>query len=116
MKNSKHLQKVFISLEEDDHGFARIKKVTTNRPAGEANVPARVSSLTDSLIYLQFPFDRYYMDEHVAPAAEAAYREHSRREVRDVFVTVRVKNGNAVLEELYVGGLPIREFLENNSK
>jgi hypothetical protein len=104
-------QKVYAQLAEDEQGFARIVNVTANRPSGEAYVQCRVNSLTDSLVFLQFPFDRYYMDEQAAPAAEAAYREHSRREVRDVYVTVRVKDGDAVLEELYIEGMPIREFL-----
>jgi hypothetical protein len=34
--------------------------------------------------------------------------------VRDVYVIVRVKDGNAVLEELYIEGMPIREFLLRN--
>jgi len=50
------------------------------------------------------PLDRYYMDEHAAPAAEATYREHNRREVR-------VKEGDAVVEELFIAGMPAREFL-----
>jgi len=104
-------QKVYAELAEDEQGFARIAKVTANAPSGEVYVQCRVNSITDSLVYLQFPFDRYYMDEHAAPAAEAAYREHSRREVRDVYATVRVKDGNAVLEELYIERMPIREFL-----
>ena len=104
-------QKVYAQLVEDEHGFARIAEVTANAPSGNGYVECRVNSLTDSLVYLQFPFDRYYMDEKLAPAAEAAYREHSRGEVQDVYVTVRVKDGNAVLEELYIEGMPIREFL-----
>jgi uncharacterized membrane-anchored protein len=104
-------QKVYAELAEDENGFARLVKVTANEPSDEAYVQCRVSSITDSLVYLQFPFDRYYMDEKLAPAAEAAYLEHSRREVRDVYATVRVKDGNAVLEELYIEEMPIREFL-----
>lgn len=104
-------QKVFAEPAEDENGFARIAKISAKRPNDEAYVQCRVNSITDSLVYVRFPFDRYYMDEKLAPAAEAAYREHSRREVRDVYVTVRVKDGNAVLEELYIEGMPIREFL-----
>lgn len=107
-------QKVYAQLVEDEHGFARIVNVAANRPSDAAYVQCRVSSLTDSLVYLQFPFDRYYMDEQAAPAAEAAYREHSRREVQDAYVTVRVKDGNAVVEELFIAGVPIREFLRKN--
>jgi len=54
------------------------------------------------------------MDEHAAPAAEAAYREHNRGEVRNVYVTVRVKDGNAVVEEFFISGMPIREFLRRS--
>lgn len=107
-------QKVHAQLAEDEHGFVQIAGVTATRPSGEAYVQCRVNSVADSLVYLQFPFDRYYMDERAAPAAEAAYREHSTREVRDVYVTVRVKDGNAVLEELYIEGIPIREFLRKS--
>lgn len=109
-------QKVFAHLEEDDKGFARIFKVTSEQPAGDAYVQCRVSTITDSVVYLQFPFDRYYMDEAAAPAAEAAYFAHSRREVQDVYVMVRVKAGFAVAEELYIAGMPIREFLQKNVK
>ena len=109
-------QKVYAQLAEDEQGLARIINVTANHPSGEAYMQCRVSSITDSLVYLQFPFDRYYMDEKLAPAAEAAYLEHSRREVREVYVTVRVKDGNAVLEELYIAGIPIREFLKLNPR
>ena len=109
-------KKVFAQLDEDNEGFAKIIAISTNRPGGSDYVACSVNSLTDSLVYLQFPFDRYYMDEHAAPAAEAAYREHSREEVREVYVTVRVKNGNAVVEELFIAGMPIREFLRRNSE
>lgn len=109
-------QKVYAQLAEDEQGFAHLVNVTANRPSGEAHVQCRVSSITDSLVYLQFPFDRFYMDEKLAPAAETAYLEHSRREVRDVYVTVRVKDGNAVLEELYIAGMSIREFLSRNAR
>ncbi|MBV6504643.1 MAG: hypothetical protein ILNGONEN_00193 [Syntrophorhabdaceae bacterium] len=107
-------KKVFAQLDEDNEGFAKVIAVSTPRPVGSDYVTCRVNSFTDSLVYLQFPFDRYYMDEHAAPAAEAAYREHSRREVQDVYVTVRVKDGNTVVEELFIAGMPIREFLRKN--
>lgn len=53
------------------------------------------------------------MNEKLAPAAETAYREHARRgHQRDACTTVRVRNGRAVIEDLYVAGKPIREFLK----
>lgn len=107
-------KKVFAQLGEDNEGFAKIIAISANRPTGSDYVTCRVNSFTDSLVYLQFPFDRYYMDEHSAPAAEAAYREHSRREVQDIYVAVRVKDGDAVVEALFIAGVSIREFLRKN--
>ena len=106
-------QKVFARIEKDDQGFARIAEVTAERPRDGAYVVAQVRwRRRNDVIRLDLPFDRYYMDETAAPAAEEAYREQSRQAPRDSYVTVRIRDGIAVLEELYLGGKPISEFLE----
>ena len=51
------------------------------------------------------------MNEDLAPAAEQAYLEHTGRGEREAHVAVRIKDGFAVLEELYIEGAPIGEFL-----
>ena len=43
-----------------------------------------------------------------------SYREFSSRQAHDAYVTVRIRDGFAVLEELYVAGQPILEFLAAN--
>jgi len=86
---------------------------------------------------VSFPFDRYYLPEDIAPAAEELYWEANRqvniareqnekagktqkevyeaetaaREAQKIpaYVTVRVRNGVGVLEELYLNGVPVRE-------
>jgi hypothetical protein len=52
------------------------------------------------------------MPEDLAPRAERAYAEHSRRSGRDAYIEVRLRSGVAVIEDLYVGGKPIREYLK----
>jgi len=64
---------------------------------------------------IDLPFNRYYMEETLAPEAERAYRRHSTRKQRDAYITVRVLSGTAVLEELYVADMPIGEFLKPDS-
>jgi uncharacterized membrane-anchored protein len=108
-------QKVFARIEKDSQGFGRIAEVTAERPREGAYVVAQVRwRRRNDVIRLDLPFDRYYMDETVAPAAERAYREQRRRGARDSYVTVRIKDGIAVLEELYLDGKPISEFLEES--
>jgi hypothetical protein len=60
------------------------------------------------------PFTRFYMEETLAPRAEAAYSRHANRRDRtvdDVYVSVRVKDGRGVIEDLFIKGRPIRDFL-----
>jgi len=106
-------QKVYAVLEEDEDGFARIGGITTSRPEGDGyiTVRARGRAAAGQTIRVKMPFDRYYMNEELAPRAETAYREHSRREQHDAYIAVRVKSGFAVIEELHVGGKSIADFL-----
>jgi len=51
------------------------------------------------------------MEESLAPAAERAYREHTRTSERNAYITVRIRDGNGMIENLWVDGVPIHEFL-----
>ena len=106
-------QRVYVRIEEGEDGFAKLASITLDRPDGDAYVQARTAWPRSGTVRLRVPFDRYYMDEEDAPEAERAYREHSGRGKRDAYVAVRVKKGFAVIEELYVGGEPIGEFVED---
>jgi len=102
---------VFVTLWTDAEGFAEIDQVTTARPAGDDYVMARLNGKRISL-----PFDKYWVTERDAPAAEEAYRAQSRRDKRNAFVTVRVFRGDAALEQLYLDGQPLGEYLRANAK
>jgi len=101
-----HGDTVFVTLRTDAEGFADIDQVTTTPPAGDDYITARLNGKRVSL-----PFARYWVTERDAPAAEEAYRAQSRRDKRNAFVTVRVFRGDAALEQLYLDGQPLGEFL-----
>ncbi|MDD5706620.1 MAG: hypothetical protein PHR35_11915, partial [Kiritimatiellae bacterium] len=61
-------------------------------------------------VHCRLPFDRYYRDEKLAPEAEWAYRDANTRGRQDGVVVVRVWRGQAAIENLEVGGRPIREL------
>ena len=65
---------------------------------------------------VKVPFDRYYMDEKLAPKAEQAYRDNSRQGKQDAILNVRVRSGNALIESLEVGGVPIRDLASGDHK
>ena len=110
-----HGQKVYAHITKDQQGFATFSKLTSKRPKGVDYLTTTTRYSYDSTkVHLDMPFDRYYMEEEAAPAAERAYREHSRQKSKDAYITVRIKSGFAVLEELYVGGKPILEFIQQS--
>ena len=104
-------QRVHALLEEDEDGFARIAVLSTTRPDGDGYITARVDRISGRDVHLRWPVDRYYLDEELAPKAEGIYWQNSRREERKACVTVRVRRGKAVLEELYIEDVPIVEYV-----
>lgn len=100
----KYDQKVYAQISNDEQDFAKITRITTQKPQGAAYLTAKVSYFSDNEVFLRLPIDRYYMEEKAAPQAEQLYRENNRRGKQDAYVTVRIKNGFAVIEGLYIGG------------
>ncbi|MGI6100286.1 MAG: GDYXXLXY domain-containing protein [Lentisphaerae bacterium] len=60
-------------------------------------------------VHAKLPLDRYYMEEKLAPEAERAYQNASRRDSQPGVLVVRVWRGMAVIEDLELGGRPIRD-------
>jgi uncharacterized membrane-anchored protein len=111
---------VYALLEVDAKGFARVRSVTAERPRdGSPYCQAKAQFSPAGQAYLEWPFERYYMEEAKAPQAEQAYRTSMpRKPAKDqtpqTWASVRIKDGRAVLEELYIGDQPIREYLRTH--
>ncbi len=109
-ENFQYNQTVYASLGTDADGFARITAVSAAKPAAGDYVAARAGYYTAAtgLWTVTVPFKRFYMREDLAPLAEKAYQ---RTAGKDAVVTVRVKNGLGVIEQLYIGDRTIDEYL-----
>lgn len=107
----KYGQKVFAQLAVDENGLAKISGISLRKPKDSTYLTASVAYLSGNDVTLNLPIDRYYMEEKAAPRAEQVYRKHSRRDKQDAYVVVRVMNGFAVIEGLYVGDRRIEDIL-----
>ena len=107
-------EQLYVTLREDAEGFAVVDQAT-NTPIERDDV-VRVENYGqyDEKGRVGFPFDRYWVTEPNALAAEQAYMAHSNRENRDAYVAVRIAPGDAAIEELYLAGQPLREYLRAN--
>jgi uncharacterized membrane-anchored protein len=107
-----HGETVYVTLAVKPDGYARFAEASRTPPASGDYVKTTMDwdYAGKNWGRVIVPFDRYYMEESVAPEAEKAYREHATRKRQDAYATVRVLDGGAVLENVYVEGQPIREF------
>lgn len=104
-------KKAYGVLAVDPAGFAKVDSLSLAEPTGADHIEVRCLGAANGRVSFDFPFDRYYMDETLAPAAEQAYWNNSRRGQMDTYVTVRVKGDMAVVEDLVVGGKPVRDYV-----
>jgi len=107
----------YIILAKDENGFAEGKAVSREKPDGAVDyLTAKAKRLLDnSLLFVSLPFDRYYMEESKAPAAESAYFKYAaNQDYKPVYAVVAVRKGNSVLKDVIINGMPIREYVIKN--
>lgn len=105
---------LFAELAVGEDGFARFVKLHDRLPIETPVIRTRITSFSDQekKAWLELPFDRFYMNERLAPEAERAYREHSRQGAQDAWLAVRVWRGRAAIEDLYIGDRPILKVVQ----
>lgn len=111
--------KLYAPVAVGADGFAVLGLPQTSRPAQGDWLVVRLRWRDEERreARVDLPFDRYYLDEQLAPAAERLYRERNLVTPEDAdadprrpsWASVRVRGDSALIEELYIDGLPVRE-------
>ena len=89
-------------------GFAVIGSLSDEKPASGSYVASAERGR------FSMPIDRYYMDEKLAPQAEALTRRSEGG--AEAYVTVRVKNGALVISGLYIDGIAIEDIIRGGTR
>jgi uncharacterized membrane-anchored protein len=112
-------QRMYAPIVVNRDGHARLLPPLPEAPSEGDYLRVRVGWQDQNRLRLQLPFDRYYMDEGLAPEAERLYWSGNLPGTRDeeepqrpAYVVVRVRGGHAVIEELYIDELPVRERVQ----
>lgn len=108
---------LFVLLTTDANGFARIKDVVAKEPSGNIDyVKAKLQYTTYEgnrrQLHIDYPFDKYYMDEFKAPKAEDVYRKATADTAKQTYAVVKVWKGRAVTENVIIDNTPIRELIK----
>ena len=108
-------QQVYAILQNNAEGFAEIERVETQPASGDNVIQIISDGHYNGKQRIRFPFDRFWMSEHLAQEAEGALASNSTRERKNAYVTIRVRGGHAVIEDLYVDDRPIVEYLRSTA-
>ncbi|NJO89360.1 MAG: GDYXXLXY domain-containing protein [Chloroflexia bacterium] len=111
-------QEVFVVLGLDDEGFVRIDDVASEQPFDSNNyVKAKVNSIYKDygdegryVVRIDYPFNRFYMEESKAPEAESLYWEAARDTNQVAYALVRVKEGEAVLLDVLINDISLKDL------
>lgn len=101
---------VYAELMVNADGFAEIELIHTSEP--QSNYLTLHINDEGEIIP---PFDRYYLNQKMAPQMEDLYRKSLWRgagDPDDTFLTVNIKRGEGVITGLYIDGEPIAEIIE----
>ena len=102
---------IYVLLENDAQGFARIQDVYLKKPVNQNNyvlANCYVTTETDGLlIHITYPFEEFYLQENKAPKAETDFRESMRDSTKKTYALVKVYNGDAVIENVYINDKPL---------
>ena len=108
-------QNVYISIANDSLGFVKATSASIKQPKNGMFVKARVDwySVKDNSLRFTFPFNEFYMEESKAYNAEIAHRNAQRDSLpNNTYALVFVKDGQAVLDNVFINDVPIAKFVE----
>lgn len=109
-------EEVYVLLTTNASGFAKIDSVTKQTPDNSSDfVKAKVWFLSgngENKLTIDYPFNRFYMEESKAYDAEVTYRESQIDSTKTAYALVSIKNGDAVLKDVLIDGVPIKEIVK----
>jgi len=115
-KDWKRGQQIFALLSNDLKGFAKIESVQDTRPSSDLDfisiyVSATMEANGQKKVFIDLPFDRFYLPERKAPAAEEIYRSSTQDPEILTYASVSVKEGQAVVTDVLIGDKSITELI-----
>lgn len=108
-------QDVYISISNDSLDFAKATFANLMAPKSGEYIKAKVDwyNENDSILRFNLPFNEFYMEETKAYNAELAHREAQRDTLpNNTYALIYVKNGDAVLDNVFINDIPIATYVE----
>lgn len=110
-------QEVFVVIENDSEGFAKIVNIVKEKPDSNLDfLKANIDFVNKEHIRIEYPFNRFYMEESKAKEAEDLYQQNSNNHIQGAYALVYVKDGESVLKDVMIDGKSIKDVVLENRK
>lgn len=114
----------YLSYRTDEDGFLQAIEIYENRPTETPYLEVYdIWEIGENEYTYQLPFDRYYLNEKDAQLAEDIARESLRvqqiaaeSEKLPSYLILRVRRGNAAIENLMIDELPVQQRIREERK
>lgn len=114
-------EEIFVLLQNDAAGFAKVTGISQTQPSLNANFIKATCSYTyktgDTLFAaIDFPFTKFYMDEYKAPAAETEYRRANLDSSKKAFALISLLNGEAVIKDVIIDNRSLKDWVKQRQQ
>ena len=106
---------VYAQLVSGADGLSTISGLSLTPPVGGDYIRLKAGWVYNEKMSFEWPFDRFYVNEKLAPEADKWFAENI-RSTQGITAEVRILDGRAVLEDLSLDGKPFREILKARVK
>lgn len=105
---------VFVYLQTDAEGYAEVKTVskTALNILDDYVIAKSDYNYNGTIVNFDLPFNRFYMNEKKAYDAEISVRQAQIDTTKICYGLVYVKDGTAVLENVFIDNTPLQEYVE----
>ncbi len=108
-------EKVYVTFSVNKEGFAIINTVSKTNPSKKDFLETTINYVSNendsTTIFINYPFDKFYMDEYKAPRAEAIYRERNIDTSQKAYALVNLLNGDAVIKDVFINDESIHQII-----
>jgi len=111
---------IYALLSTDSLGFAKVSGVTKDEPAEDVDYLKVISGYvyqdTVTSVSINYPFDRFYMEESKASSADEAYHQALRDTSKITYALIKIHKGEGVIVDVFIDGIPLKEVAIQRQK
>lgn len=110
-------QRAYATLQIDSLGFARVQSIHTQKPENADFIQVRINYVDEKGVYISLPesIQYYYLKQPLSSEqAEKIRSQRPERELFEAYATVRIWEGDAMIEHLFIEGLPVEQFIQQH--